>query len=52
MTSDTASTLALLTVQAHREHTLRLDFESNLITSDNLALWDREAGLATNGNGC
>jgi hypothetical protein len=52
MTSNAASALALLTVQAHGEHALRLDWKGNLIAGNNLALGYREAGLATNGDGC
>jgi hypothetical protein len=52
MTSDTASALPLLTVQAHREHALRLDFERNFIASNNLALGHSKAAFSTNSDGC
>jgi hypothetical protein len=51
MTSDTASALPLLTVQAHCEHALRLDFESNFIAGNNLALGHSKAAFSTNSDG-
>lgn len=52
MTGNAASALALLTVQTHGEHALRLDWEGNLIAGNDLTLGYREAGLAANGDGC
>jgi hypothetical protein len=52
MTSDTASALPLLTVQAHCEHALRLDFERNFIADNNLALRHSKAAFSTNSDGC
>jgi hypothetical protein len=51
MTSDTASALPLLTVQAHCEHALRLDFESNFVAGNNLALGHSKAAFSTNSDG-
>jgi hypothetical protein len=52
MASDTASALPLLTVQAYREHALRLDLERDFIADDNLALGHSKAAFSTNSDGC
>lgn len=52
MASDRASALSLLAVKSYGDHALGLDLEIDLVSDNDLAPGNREAGLSTNSDGC